>query len=94
MAKGKKTGGRQKGSVNKVTATVKAAFKEAFDELGGVPALVGWARSNETEFYKLASKLIPTEIANPQGEAFKLESALPDEDRALLDHFIKTRGKS
>ena len=60
---GKKFGGRKKGTPNKVTASIKEAFKEAFDELGGAQALVTWGQANQTEFYKLASKLIPTEIA-------------------------------
>ena len=57
-----KTGGRKAGTPNKLTSTIKSAFKDAFDELGGVHALVGWARQNETEFYKLASKLIPIQV--------------------------------
>lgn len=55
--------GRPKGSTNKSTATIKAAFLEAFQARGGVPALLKWAEGNETDFYRLASKLIPTEIS-------------------------------
>jgi hypothetical protein len=62
MAKGFKTGGRQPGSLNKTTASVKQALLSAFDELGGVPALVEWARSEPTEFYKLYAKLLPAEL--------------------------------
>ena len=54
--------GRPKGVPNKHTASVKEAFRLAFDELGGAPALAAWGRDNPTDFYKLASKLIPTEI--------------------------------
>lgn len=57
-----KTGGRQKGSLNKTTVAVKDAFRQAFEDLGGTAALVKWARTNETQFYQLYSKLIPTEI--------------------------------
>ena len=32
--------------------TLKAAFIDAFEEIGGVDNLVEWARCNETEFYK------------------------------------------
>ncbi len=60
---GRKTGGRKPGSLNKFTANVKNAFAEAFDKLGGVDALVAWGAENRTDFYKLASKLIPTEMA-------------------------------
>jgi len=54
--------GRPKGMPNKSTASIKAAFLEAFERRGGAEALVTWAETNETEFYKLASKLIPTEV--------------------------------
>lgn len=60
--KGKKTGGRKKGSVNKSTAAVKDALTKAFEELGGVDSLVSWGRSNETEFYKLWVKMMPQEV--------------------------------
>lgn len=62
MAKGIKTGGRQKGTPNKVTAVIRDAFREAFEAHGGVKALVKWAKGNETEFYKLCGRLIPSEV--------------------------------
>ena len=62
MAKGTKTGGRKKGTPNKVTASIKEAFKEAFDRRGGVEALLTWAEGEPTEFYKLSARLIPTEV--------------------------------
>lgn len=66
MAKGRKTGGRQPGSVNKITATVKGVFEETFKQLQEDPrqphALAMWAQSDPGEFYKLAAKLIPTEL--------------------------------
>jgi len=62
MAKGKKTGGRTKGTPNKTTHAVKSALIAAFDKLGGVVELTSWARSNPTEFYKLWSRILPQEI--------------------------------
>lgn len=35
------------------------AFQEAFDLIGGVPALAYWGVHNRTEFYKLYGKLLP-----------------------------------
>jgi len=55
--------GRKAGTPNKATASIKGAFVEAFDKLGGADALARWAVDQPTEFYKLASKLIPTELA-------------------------------
>jgi hypothetical protein len=62
MALGKKTGGRQKGSVNKTTATVKAVLEEAFERLGGVDFLSAWAADNPAEFLKIWSKLLPRDL--------------------------------
>lgn len=62
MAKGIKTGGRQKGTPNKTTRNVKEALAQAFEELGGIPSLVVWGKENPDEFYKLWVKLLPTEV--------------------------------
>lgn len=63
MAK-KKTGGRKAGTPNKLTKTVKEAFEQAFNAMQEQPGvkLEEWGKANPTEFYKLASKLIPSEI--------------------------------
>lgn len=54
--------GRPKGSTNKSTKAVKEALQEAFEGLGGVPSLITWAQSEPTEFYKLWTKLLPSEV--------------------------------
>jgi hypothetical protein len=68
----KKIGGRKKGSVNVATVAVKTALQQAFDELGGVGALVAWGKKEPGEFYRIWSKMLPTEIRNPDGESFRL----------------------
>lgn len=62
--KGKKTGGRVPGSVNKTTSIVKQVLLSVFNELQESPktCLRTWAEKEPTEFYKMAAKLIPTEI--------------------------------
>lgn len=60
-----KTGGRQKGTPNVMTASIKSALTEAFDGLGGVPALVDWGKDNPTPFYLCWSRLAPKEA--PEG---------------------------
>jgi hypothetical protein len=85
MAKGKKTGGRQKGTPNKATAAVKEALTEAFDGLGGIPALIKWGRANATEFYKLWSRLLPQEVTGKDGGPIQIEPVqiyIPDNGRA------------
>lgn len=89
MAKGIKTGGRKKGSVNKTTTAVKEALISAFEELGGVPSLVEWGRLNETEFYKLWVKVLPQEVnASLTGEVNHsggVSIYLPDNGRNKRD---------
>lgn len=81
--KKKKAGpGRPRGVPNKSTASVKAALQAAFDERGGVPALLDWADGEPTEFYKLWAKMLPTEVTGKDGAAFsitvKYEDPAPD----------------
>jgi len=64
--------GRPKGSLNKTTASVKAALIAAFEQKGGVPTLLKWAKANETEFYKLWGRLIPVEVSGEDGGAVSL----------------------
>lgn len=72
MAERRKVGGnagkgRKKGVPNKTTASVKEAFLLAHQGIGGAPALTAWAKENQTEFYKLLARLIPTEVAAGEG---------------------------
>lgn len=60
--------GRPRGSVNTVNASVREVFRQAFEKLGGVPAMVEWARLNPTEFYKLYGRLIPQAQGNGDGQ--------------------------
>ncbi len=57
-----KFGGRKPGSKNKATVAVKDALEKAFEQLGGVPALVTWGKANPSEFYKLWARMLPKEI--------------------------------
>lgn len=62
MAKGRKTGGRQKGSLNKTSLNVKEAVLRVYEKIGGDDAFAEWAKDNKTEFYKITAKLIPRDI--------------------------------
>ena len=60
----KKVGGRKPGSPNKFT-TLKQAFVEAFQELGGVVGLVEWVQKNSdnrAHFYSMIAKMLPKEM--------------------------------
>jgi hypothetical protein len=77
MALGRKTGGRQKGSLNRLTIGAKTAFQLAFDDIGGHSALAEWATENRGQFYQLFSKLIPAEVVGPGAEGqHKIEMVL------------------
>lgn len=82
MAQGRKTGGRVKGTPNKTTASMKAAIQAVYDKLqdaaGGDHAhFLNWAQTEQTEFYKLAAKLLPIQIAgddeNPIQHVMRVE---------------------
>lgn len=65
--KGKKTGGRVKGVPNRITATAKENFIDAFDHLGGIQALVEWAKKsdeNRRAFYGFYARLIPQDVTS------------------------------
>ena len=86
-----KAGGRQKGTPNKTTATIREAIDLAFDGLGGVPALIEWASKNPTEFYKLWIKGLPnrTELTGRDGGPMQVQTQLSDGDRDVaIEHIV------
>lgn len=61
---GEKTGGRQKGTPNKLTSSFKELVQKTFQRLEDEGnGMYEWALTNKTDFYKISSKLIPTEMA-------------------------------
>jgi hypothetical protein len=74
MAKGKKTGGRSKGTPNKFTGDVKEAIAAAFGEAGGKDYLVELAKSDPRTFCALVGKIVPMAVGgDPDGEPVKIE---------------------
>lgn len=72
--------GRKKGSVNKTTRAVKDIMQEAFEDRGGMPAMLAWAKTNETEFYKMWIKMLPMTVANAENETFKIDNTAKVQD--------------
>lgn len=64
---GERVTGRQKGTVNKLTVSIREAIEHAFDELGGAGYLVHVGRSDPRTFCALLGKLLPTKLANADG---------------------------
>lgn len=48
---------------------VVSAFTNAFELIGGTPRLALWAHENESDFYKLYSRLLPSQASQALGEA-------------------------
>lgn len=63
--------GKPKGTKSKLTASAKEAFQIAFEKLGGAEALSKWAKSNQTDFYKLFARLIPTDVTSDGKPVFQ-----------------------
>lgn len=68
-------GGRKKGSVNKLTKTVRETVLAAFNELQTDPKanIIDWAKKNPKDFYLIASKLIPAEIVASGNTTIKVK---------------------
>lgn len=62
MAAGRKTGGRKKGTPNKLAGDVRANVLAVFEKLGGVDAMVKWAQQKPTDYYLIYSKLLPKDV--------------------------------
>lgn len=63
MAIGKKTGGRTKGTPNKLSGTVKDNVIQVFDQIGGTQKMAEWAAENPTHFYNIYAKILPMQLA-------------------------------
>ena len=64
MGRRAKTGGRTSGTPNKLTSSFKELVKSTYEKLeADGNGMLQWAVANKTDFYKIASKLIPTEMA-------------------------------
>jgi hypothetical protein len=56
MARGRKTGGRQKGTPNKITRAFRDAVQRIYKGIGGDKHSRDWAKDNPTEFCKIAAR--------------------------------------
>ena len=51
---------------------VVTAFSNAFELIGGVPRLALWADANPSDFFKLYSRLLPSQSSSALGESNEL----------------------
>ncbi len=90
--------GRKKGSKNRYSNDVRAAFHGAYDQMGGDKinpktgkpytgheAMLNWARENQTEFYRLYAKMIPRteELFDDMHEDFVATLIFEDEAKMI-----------
>lgn len=59
--------GRRAGSQNKTTRAFKEAVLNVFDKNGGEKWLAKWAKKEPTEFFRIASRMIPHEHTGSGG---------------------------
>lgn len=62
MAKGQKSGGRQKGTPNKTTAALKDLILGALADAGGQEYLKQQATANPNAFLALVGKVLPLQV--------------------------------
>lgn len=58
-----KTGGRSKGTPNKLTGDLKAMILGALDEAGGQSYLLSQAHENPKAFLSLLARVLPMQVA-------------------------------
>lgn len=63
-----KTGGRKKGTPNKLSGDVRAMVLAALDEAGGTKYLLEQAASNPSAFMTLVGKVLPKEVTGANGK--------------------------
>lgn len=79
----KKTGGRQPGSQNKFTKQFKDLLAETYMTLekgANKPeaertGMLHWAKNNQTEFYKICSRLMPVQVTGEGGEPIEIRAS-------------------
>ena len=61
----KSSRGRPKGARNKITNLAKEAIQMAFDQLGGVDALVEWVKADKANAFAFYTKVYPRLLPRP-----------------------------
>jgi len=79
-----KTGGRQPGSKNRVTESMRKDILSVYRKLGGQKFLLSWARENETEYVKQClARVMPAMPRQALDEQEDAEFILPYDPRGI-----------
>ncbi len=76
---GKKTGGRQPGTPNKLTKDVKAMILGALDKAGGENYLLARSADQPVAFMTLVGKVLPLQLTGEGGGAIIIQASRLDE---------------
>lgn len=72
MAKGIKTGGRKKGTPNKISRDIREAVLQSFETVGGAAYLAEQAKTNPTAYLSLVGKVLPLQVTGEDGGAVQI----------------------
>jgi hypothetical protein len=94
--RGKKTGGRQLGTVNRLTHTCREAIEFAGDALGGAERLAEWAAAspdNEAAFWRhIYPRLLPSSLHMLELQQQRDASKRPRSKEEILQWLEEERG--
>lgn len=95
MAKGKKTGGRVKGTPNKLSTGAKEVIAQVAENIGGVARMTKWVREspeNEKAFWtSIYTKLLPLQVGGDKDNPL---SVITRVERVIVDHTPYLNGSS
>jgi hypothetical protein len=87
MAKGKKTGGRVKGTPNKLSTGAKEVIAQVAKNIGGVSRMTKWVREdplNERAFWSsIYPKLLPLQVAGDKDNPLSVINRI---ERVIVQH--------
>ena len=67
-----KISGQRRGTPNRLTTNFREAVLLAYENISGHEAFSKWAAENRTDFYKIAARLIPTEVKGSDDEGLTI----------------------
>jgi hypothetical protein len=91
---GERRGGRQKGTPNKLPATIRAMILGALDRVGGEEFFVNLAEGNPSAFAVLVGKLLPLQLQGDRDNPLEHRVAFAErqrEARAAIDAAFEER---
>ncbi len=90
-----KTGGREKGTLNRTTGDVKAMILAALDKAGGAEYLLQQAKANPGPFLALIGKVLPKDVLIDHNVSVTVtRERIVDATQGLLAALTKVRGST